>query len=157
MASATRELQASRADAWRFLAEPYHLSDWWPGIVSVEPDRRGFETGARWRVTAIADPLRLGPLRFPRVGRPTGPSARQTLVITAIEPEHRWSFELHRHVKEGRDRKVTPRSATVLLRPLSDDRTEVDVEVATGARSEPDLARTAADRLYDLVQTAASL
>ena len=32
---ATRELLASLEDVWGFLAEPYHLSDWWPGIVSV--------------------------------------------------------------------------------------------------------------------------
>jgi hypothetical protein len=155
--TATRELLASRHDAWGFLAEPYHLSDWWPGIVSVQPDRRGFQDGARWRVTVIADPLRIGPLRFPRAGRPRGPSASQTLVITAIEPEHRWSFELHRHVKEGRDRNVAPRSVTVLLRPLADDRTEVEIDVTTGSRNEEDLAQTAADRLYDLVQTAAAL
>jgi hypothetical protein len=155
--TATRELLAARHDAWGFLAEPYHLSDWWPGIVSVQPDRRGFADGARWQVTVIADPLRIGPLSFPRAGRPRGPSASQTLVITAIEPEHRWSFELHRHVKEGRDRNVTPRSVTILLRPLTDDRTEVEVDVATGSRQEQDLAQTAADRLYDLVQTAAAL
>jgi len=89
--TATRELLAARHDAWGFLAEPYHLSDWWPGIVSVQPDRRGFADGARWQVTVIADPLRIGPLSFPRAGRPRGPSASQTLVITAIEPEHRWS------------------------------------------------------------------
>jgi len=155
--TATRELLAARHDAWGFLAEPYHLSDWWPGIVSVQPDRRGFADGARWQVTVIADPLRIGPLSFPRAGRPRGPSASQTLVITAIEPEHRWSFELHRHVKEGRDRNVTPRSVTILLRPLTDDRTEVEVDVAMGSRQEQDLAQTAADRLYDLVQTAAAL
>ena len=34
-----------RADVWAFLAEPYHLSDWWPGITGVEPDRRGFAPG----------------------------------------------------------------------------------------------------------------
>ena len=157
MTPATRELLASLDDAWGFLAEPYHLSDWWPGIISVQPDRRGFETGARWQVTVISDPLRIGPLRFPRVGRPTGPSATRTLVIKAIEPKRLWNFELHRQVREGRDRGVTPRTATITLRPLSEERTEVAVEVATGSREEPDLARTAADRLYDLVQMAATL
>src|SRR5262249_44296587 len=157
MNSARRELLASRADVWGFLAEPYHLSDWWPGIVSVQPDRRGFATGARWQVTVISDPLRIGPLRFPRVGRPSGPSAARTLVIKAIEPQQLWAFELHRRVQEGRDRGVTPRSVTVKLRPLADDRTEVEIEVETGGRREPDLARTAADRLYDLVQMAATL
>jgi hypothetical protein len=155
---AVRELLASLDDAWGFLAEPYHLSDWWPGAVSVQPDRRGFETGARWQVTVISDPLRIGPLRFPRVGRPTGPSATRILVIKAIEAKRLWSFELHRLVEEGRrDRGVTPRVVTVSLRPLDEDRTEVAIDVATGSRDEADLARTAADRLYDLVQMAAEL
>jgi hypothetical protein len=154
---ATRELLASQSDAWGFLAEPYHLSDWWPGILSVEPDRRGFAPGARWRVTAIADPLRFGILRFPRVGRPSGPATSQTLVITSIEPKRLWSFELHRLVREGRDRNVAPRVVEITMRPLSADRTEVGVEVATGSRAEPELARAAADRLYELVQTAATL
>ena len=157
MTPARRELLASLSDAWGFLAEPYHLSDWWPGVVSVQPDRRGFETGARWQVTVISDPLRIGPLRFPRVGRPTGPSAARTLVITGIEPKRLWSFELHRRVKEGGEKGVNPRSVTVALRPLAEDRTEAAVEVATGGRDEPDLARTAVDRLYDLVQMAATL
>jgi hypothetical protein len=155
--SATRELLASLDDAWGFLAEPYHLSDWWPGVVSVQPDRRGFATGARWQLTVISDPLRIGPLRFPRVGRPVGPSAVRTLVITAVEPKRLWSFELHRRVKEGRDRNVAPRTATVALRPLDEDRTQVEIEVETGSRSEADLAQMAADRLYDLVQMAATL
>ena len=67
MKPASRELLASRGDTWGFLAEPYHLSDWWPGMLSVEPDRRGFAAGARWQVAVFADPLRLGPLRFPQV------------------------------------------------------------------------------------------
>jgi hypothetical protein len=157
MASASRELLASLDDAWGFLAEPYHLSDWWPGVVSVQPDRRGFATGARWQVAVISDPLRIGPLRFPRVGRPAGPSATRTLVITAVEPKRLWSFELHRRVAEGRDRRVEPRSVTVSLRPLTEDRTEASVTVVTGSREEGDLGRTAVDRLYDLVQMAATL
>jgi hypothetical protein len=157
MTAAKRELLASLDDAWGFLAEPYHLSDWWPGAVSVQPDRRGFETGARWQVTVISDPLRIGPLRFPRVGRTTGPSAARTLVIIAIEPKRLWIFELHRRVKEGSSKGVAPRRVTVALRPLADDRTEAVIEVATGSREEPDLARIAVDRLYDLVQIAATL
>ena len=157
MTTASRELLASLEDAWGFLAEPYHLSDWWPGIVSVHPDRRGFETGARWQITAIADPVRIGPLRFPRGGRPSGPSAQRTLVITAIEPMRLWSFELHRRVAEGRDRKIAPRTVEVALRPLDGDLTEVAIHVETGSRVERDLAQMAADQLYDLVQMAATL
>ena len=34
---ASRELLASRADAWGFLTEPYHLPDWWPGVAGPHP------------------------------------------------------------------------------------------------------------------------
>jgi hypothetical protein len=78
-------------------------------------------------------------------------------VITAVEPKRLWSFELHRRVAEGRDRRVEPRSVTVSLRPLTEDRTEASVTVVTGSREEGDLGRTAVDRLYDLVQMAATL
>jgi hypothetical protein len=157
MRPATRELLASRAEAWAFLAEPYHLSDWWPGIVSVEPDRRGFAPGARWQVYVVADPLRFWILRFPRVGRPSGPTGRRTLVITGIDPLERWTFQLFRRVEKDTDRAPTPRTVEVSLRSLAPDRTEVAVTAMTGSIEEPQLARTAADRLYDLVQTAATL
>ena len=48
--AASRELLASREDVWSFLAEPNRLSDWWPGLHGVEPDRRGLAPGARWRI-----------------------------------------------------------------------------------------------------------
>jgi uncharacterized protein YndB with AHSA1/START domain len=48
--AATRELLAPREDVWAVLAEPHHLSDWWPGVQAVEPDRRGLAPGARWRI-----------------------------------------------------------------------------------------------------------
>jgi uncharacterized protein YndB with AHSA1/START domain len=157
MKPATRELLASRAQVWAFLAEPYHLSDWWPGIVSVEPDRRGFETGARWKIQVVADPLRLWIVRFPRVGRPSGPTGSQTLVITAVDPPERWAFQLFRRVANDRDRPPRPRSVEVSLRILAADRTEVAVTAVTGTTEELRLAQAAADRLYDLVQTAATL
>ena len=50
MRESSLELLAPRADVWAFLAEPYHLSDWWPGITGVDPDLRGFAPGARWRI-----------------------------------------------------------------------------------------------------------
>ena len=55
-AQATHELDASRAEVWAFLTEPYHLSDWWPGITSVRPDRRGLSPGARWEVVGPRQP-----------------------------------------------------------------------------------------------------
>ena len=55
-AEANSELEASRADVWGFLTEPYHLSDWWPGITSVRPDRRGLAPGARWEIVGPSQP-----------------------------------------------------------------------------------------------------
>jgi uncharacterized protein YndB with AHSA1/START domain len=43
-------------DVWAFLAEPYNLSDWWPGISGVVPDRRGLAPGARWQVMGTDRP-----------------------------------------------------------------------------------------------------
>jgi uncharacterized protein YndB with AHSA1/START domain len=54
--AATRELRAPRPDVWAFLEEPTHLSDWWPGIRAVEPDRRGLAPGARWRTLSRGRP-----------------------------------------------------------------------------------------------------
>ena len=54
--AATRELRAPRRDVWAFLEEPTHLSDWWPGIRAVEPDRRGLAPGARWRTLSRGRP-----------------------------------------------------------------------------------------------------
>ena len=59
-ADAERVLLAPIDDVWAFLAEPYHLADWWPGISGVEPDRRGLAPGARWKVHR-AEPPRLLP------------------------------------------------------------------------------------------------
>ena len=36
MKEASLELLAPREHVWAFLAEPYHLPDWWPGITGVE-------------------------------------------------------------------------------------------------------------------------
>jgi hypothetical protein len=47
---ASRELVAPTADVWALLAEPHHLSDWWPGYATIRPDRRGVAPGARWQV-----------------------------------------------------------------------------------------------------------
>ena len=46
--AASRELLASRDDVWAFVSEPHSMARWWPGIVGVTPDRRGFAPGARW-------------------------------------------------------------------------------------------------------------
>jgi uncharacterized protein YndB with AHSA1/START domain len=130
---AERVLLAPIDDVWRFLAEPYHLSDWWPGISGVEPDRRGLAAGARWKVQ--------GPsyLRKPETAR--------MLLVRAVVPHELVSFEL------PNDRI----GVEVHLRATDENRTSVTVAVdgrfLIGPRSR--LAADALARLYDLVQTAA--
>ena len=130
MPEATLELLAPRADIWAFLAEPYHLADWWPGISGVEPDRRGFAAGARWKVVVSS--------RNVFVGR----RARETmLLVRAVDPFERWSWHL----------LSAKLDVEVRLRAVADDRTSVTVAVSKGNPS------IALRRLYDLVQTAATM
>jgi uncharacterized protein YndB with AHSA1/START domain len=127
---ASRELLASRADVWGFLAEPYHLADWWPGITGVDPDLRGFAPGARWKVHATKRNI------F------TGRRVVETLVlIREIDPYERWAWHL---LEPATDVEVQ-------VRAVDDDRTRVTVSVSRGNPAE------AVKRLYDLVQTAAEL
>jgi uncharacterized protein YndB with AHSA1/START domain len=130
--SATRELLAPRSDVWGFLAEPYHLSDWWPGIVGVEPDRRGFAPDARWKVRIHTHNLFIG--RRER---------ESLLLIRAIEPYERWSW----HVLSGR------LDVELRLQAAGTERTLVTC-TTSGRRRLPERAL---QRLYDLVQTAAGL
>jgi uncharacterized protein YndB with AHSA1/START domain len=134
--AASRELLAPRADVWAFLAEPYHLSDWWPGIAGVEPDRRGFAPGARWHVRGTR-------WTNPFTGRRP---MEQQLVVGAIEPYERWSWHLIQDRLE----------VEVRLRTTAPERTEATVAIEGplllgGRRS---LARQAVERLRTLVQTA---
>ena len=130
MSQATLELLAPRADVWAFLAEPYHLADWWPGITGVEPDRRGFAPGARWKVLATKRNILSGP-------RPT----ETMLLIREIDPYERWSWHL-----------LNPKTEVeIRLRSVGEARTAVTVTTNRGS------AVRAVKRLYDLVQTAATL
>jgi hypothetical protein len=122
---------------WAFLAEPYHLTDWWPGLGGVEPDRRGVSVGARWRVRRRDSSL----LRQAE--------AEDTLLVTAADPSRRFAFEL-----------VGARvQAELLLGAVGSDRTNA-VLVVRGplvlafSRSLP---KTALTRLHDLCQTAATI
>ena len=128
-------LKAPVEDVWKFVGEPYHLSDWWPGVTGVLPDRRGMAAGARWKV--------MGPSYVRREATPA------MLVVHAVVPRERFAFEL---VKDGI-------SADILLEPVAADRTEVTVVVegrfVLGTRRT--LAKKAAHRLYDLIQTGAGL
>ena len=132
MRTASRELLAPRADVWGFLAEPYHLADWWPGIVGVEPDRRGFAPDARWKVR----------LRTQNIF--TGRGERETmLLVRAVEPYERWAFHI---LSSGLDVEVR-------LQATDAERTLVTC-TTSGRRPLPEQAL---QRLYDLVQTASSL
>jgi len=130
---AERILLAPLDDVWRFVSEPYHLSDWWPGISGVEPDRRGMAAGARWKVQGP------GFLRKPETER--------VLLVREVHPMERVSFEL-----------PSQRIAVVLeLRATDADRTSATVEVEGRFLFGPGstVGKQALARLYDLVQTAA--
>jgi carbon monoxide dehydrogenase subunit G len=126
---ASLELLAPRADVWGFLAEPYHLSDWWPGITGVEPDRRGFAPGARWKVHALKRNV------F------TGARGIETMVvIREIDPYERWSWHL---LEPATDVEIRVQAS-------GEARTRVAVAASRGN------PHVAVKRLYDLVQTAAT-
>jgi uncharacterized protein YndB with AHSA1/START domain len=130
MSESSLELLAPRADVWRFLAEPYHLSDWWPGITGVDPDVRGFAPGARWRVHSTKRNI------F------TGSRTVETMVlIREIDPYERWAWHLLQPATD----------VEIRLRAVAEDRTLVSVSVSRGSSAR------AVKRLYDLVQTAAEL
>jgi uncharacterized protein YndB with AHSA1/START domain len=136
--SASRQLLAPRDDVWRFLAEPHHLSDWWPGVAGVEPDRRGLAPGARWKLH--------GGIRPSLIRRPdmTG-----TLVVIEVERLQRVAWHM---TSERIDVELT-------LAASGEERTNVELTVSgpflVGLRRS--LPRNALNRLYALCQTAAEL
>jgi uncharacterized protein YndB with AHSA1/START domain len=81
--TAERVLLAPLDDVWDFLAEPYNLADWWPGIAGVEPDRRGLAAGARWKVVGPTQP-----------GYVRRRQAMGTLVVLEVVPRNRIAFNL---------------------------------------------------------------
>ena len=141
-ATATRELLAPRGDVWRFLAEPLHLSDWWPGVHAVRPDRRGLAPGARWQL--VAGP-QTGGLASAFLRKP---EAAGTLVVLDAHPE-----ELVRLLFV--DDRI---EAELRLEPAPDSHTlatlAIDGPLLRVSRSLP---RAALNRLHALCQTAADL
>jgi hypothetical protein len=155
MREASRELLASREDVWRFLAEPYHLPDWWPGITGVVPDRRGFATGARWEISRTEG-------RMSGFGW-SGSRAQATLLVTGVSLYEEWSWRL---INRGRSvRAFGPIEAVVGLKWIDPERTLVIVRVDAAdsfsrffaGSGHERTARVAVNRLFDLVQTAATL
>ena len=131
---ADRVLLAPLGDVWAFLAEPYNLADWFPGVSGVEPDRRGLAPGARWKVIGPNEPS-----YFRR------PQATGTLLIVDVVPRERIAFEL------TGDRI----SAELTLRALEPDRTEASLVVdgpwLIGLRRS--FPRRALERLHALLRT----
>ena len=136
--SASRELLAPRREVWGFLAEPYHLADWWPGAAGVQPDRRGTAAGARWQVVRGNEPT-----LFRR------PETAGTLVVTAAEPPRLFAFHL------AHDRL----DVRVELEAATSERTHatITVEGPWLIAFRRTLARRAVNRLHALCQTAAAL
>jgi uncharacterized protein YndB with AHSA1/START domain len=138
---AQRELLAPRGDVWSLLAEPRHLSDWWPGYTSIRPDRRGLATGARWEV-----------VRGDAPGFLQRPGGEGTIVVTSVEPDQRFGW---------RDVQQTF-LVEIVIEPAGSGHTRATLSleaswwrlVVEGLRPLP---RHALARLHALCQTAAGL
>jgi uncharacterized protein YndB with AHSA1/START domain len=140
-AEATRDLDASRADVWGFLAEPYHLSDWWPGVSSVRPDRRGLAPGARWEVVGPSSPT-----LFHKA------YASGQLLVRDVQPLVRASWYL----------TAERLTVEIVLEAIDERHTRARVAVEGSWRPEAfgrprALPRQALARLHALCQTAAGL
>jgi len=145
--AATRTILAPLEDVWAFVAEPYHLSDWWPGITGVQPDRRGLVPGARWQVHG-ASALAQGAAPLVGLGMFRRPGATGTLLVLAVDRGRRIAFQL---VNDRVDAELELESAS---------RTETRVTLTVDApltRLHRGFPRKALARLYDLVQTGANL
>ena len=136
---AERDLLAPPGDVWALLAEPRHLSDWWPGYRTVRPDRRALEAGARWEVVRS------------QAGLLRRPGEEGLIAITAVEQNRRLSW----HDVQQRF------TATVALGgDKGQTRARVTVEApwwripVEGLRLAP---QEALSRLHALCQTAAGL
>jgi uncharacterized protein YndB with AHSA1/START domain len=137
---ATRELDAPVRDVWAFLAEPFHLPDWWQGYSGVQPDRRGLASGARWQVR-----------RSRAAGLLRKPGGEGLILIRTVDPPYTLAWH---DVQQKLDITVTLESAG--------ERTLATVNVggspwrlvSEGARSLP---KHSLDRLASLIQTSGSL
>ena len=141
MISASKELASPQRDVWAFLAEPYHLPDWWPGYSGVRPDRKGLAPGARWQVT-----------RSRRPGLLRKPGGEALVVIKTVDPV----FALVWHDTQAK------LDVGIALAPADGERTLATVTVSgpwwrlwtEGARRS---AKLSLERLNSLIQTAESL
>lgn len=130
--AADRVLRAPLDDVWAFVAEPFNLPDWFPGVAGVEPDRRGLAPGARWQV--------LGPNRPSLLRKP---DAAGMLLVLDVVPTRRIAFQLTGQRLD----------AELELEPLGEGTRAaltVDAPFLTVSRSFP---HKALQRLYELCQT----
>jgi uncharacterized protein YndB with AHSA1/START domain len=81
--AADTTLLAPIDDVWAYLAEPYNLGDWWPGVSGVEPDRRGLAPGARWKVVGPNEPSYF-----------RKPQAMGVLLVLEVVARERIAFQL---------------------------------------------------------------
>ena len=133
--AASRELLAPRADVWKVVSEPYHFRDWWPGIGGIQPDRRGFAPGARWRLVGDDRP------RFLR-----RPNAGGMLQVLGVEAPERFSFMLTGDRIEG-ELRLHDRGDRTLA--------ELTVEAPSLIGLRRGMPQQALNRLHALCQTAA--
>jgi hypothetical protein len=135
--TASRELLASRNDVWQFIAEPRHFADWWPGIATVQPDRRGLAEGARWQILTADRPTLLR----------RSSSSGMLLVRAVRAPElFGWTLTGDHIDAELRLEEKADRTVAVL---------ELDAPWLLGISRA--LPRRALTRLHALCQTAAEL
>ncbi len=137
-ASASRELLASREDVWKFIAEPHHFPDWWPGIAGVRPDRRGLAEGARWAVRGADRPT-----LFRRA------TSSGMLLVRAVRPPELFAWTLTGDHIEGELRLAE--------RDLNRTLAVLELEAPWLYGFSRTLPRRALTRLYALCQTAAEL
>lgn len=139
---ASRELLAPREEVWRFIAEPHHLSDWWPGVHGVRPDRRGLAPGARWELMS-------GPQTGGLLGAyMRSPDAAGMLIVLDVRTNEfvRLLFA---------DDRI---EAEIHLEAARESRTRVTLAIeGAWLRVNRSLPRRALNQLYALCQTAAEL
>jgi uncharacterized protein YndB with AHSA1/START domain len=137
---ASRELLAPREDVWNFIADPYRLADWWPGVLGVQPDRKGLTPGARWLLNA-------GPQTGGLVGTfMRRPQTAQNLVVMDVRRGERVRFLF---ANDGVEAEITLEAA-----PETHTRVTIVLD-GPWSRVSRSLPHKALGRLYALCQTAA--
>jgi uncharacterized protein YndB with AHSA1/START domain len=137
---ASRELVAPTVDVWALLAEPRHLSDWWPGYATVRPDRRGLAAGARWEVT-----------RGQSAGLLRRPGGSGLIVLSDVEPGRALAWNDIEQSFAARIEIAPEDGVTRAVVSLEAPWWRIQVE---GLRRAP---QDALSRLHALCQTAAGL